>query len=214
MKSKARNHTAKAHHPADGGHWGILGGAFDPVHNGHLTLANEIRKARGLDGVILVPTFRHPTKGQTCYASFEDRLQMLRLAAEDYDWLQSSPIEKQPTPLSGYTLDMILALKAIYSESTFYFIVGADNLGDLKSWHKPTEVLAEAQLLVGSRPGFDPTRLDSFPADRIEVISTSLVDTSSTEIRELFASGANREAAVSQVPEIVARYIIDKGLYR
>lgn len=212
MKSEARNQTTKARHPVDGGHWGILGGAFDPVHNGHLTLANEICNARQLDGVLLVPAFRHPTKGQTCRASFEDRFQMLKLAVSAYSWLQLSPIEKQPTPLSGYTLDTILALKAAFSAATFYFIVGADNLGDLQTWYKPTEVLAQAQLLVGSRPGFESTLLNSFPADRIEIIKTSLVDASSTKIRELFATGEG--AAATQVPKSVAQYIIDNGLYR
>lgn len=214
MKSKAKKQTAKAHRPVDGGQWGILGGAFDPVHNGHLALASEIRKARQLDGVLLVPTFKHPTKGQTCRASFEDRLQMLKLAASACGWLQLSSIEKEPTPLSGYTLDTILALKAAYSEATFFFIVGADNFGDLQTWYKPTEVLAQAQLLVGSRPGFDPARLNSFPGDRVEVVTTRLVDASSTEIRELVANGTNEECLAELVPEIVARYIIDKGLYR
>jgi nicotinate-nucleotide adenylyltransferase len=214
MKSEARNQTAKAPHPADGGHWGILGGAFDPVHNGHLTLASEIRNARQLDGVLLVPTFRHPTKGQTCRASFEDRFKMLKLAVSAYSWLQLSPIEKQPTPLSGYTLDTVLALKAAYSGATFYFIVGADNLGEMESWYKPEEVLAQARLLVGSRPNFDQKLLNSFPADRIEIIRTSLVDASSTEIRKLFASEPGAAHAVTLVPESVVQYITDKGLYR
>ena len=73
--------------------WGILGGAFDPVHNGHITLATEIYQLKKLDGVLIVPSGDHPLKKYKCVASFEQRSEMLALATKEYDFMEISHIE-------------------------------------------------------------------------------------------------------------------------
>ncbi len=198
--------------PDQGGEWGILGGTFDPVHIGHLTLANQIYVQKELTGVLLVPSIQHPFKKSQCHASFSLRVEMLGLAVEEYDYLVVSEIEAK-MDLSGYTLDTVRAFKDRYPQTSFYFIMGIDNLYELQKWHKPDDILREVRILVGSRPPYDKKQLVAFSSDRIEVVPTDLVDVSSSGVRQKIADNIPSEELDKLIPPKVREYIQHRKLY-
>jgi len=202
--------------PAHGGNWGILGGAFDPIHLGHITLASEIAEAASLTGVLFVPSYRHPFKTGEFGASFANRVRMLQLATWEHESFIVSEIEHEQD-LSGYTVDMIGALKNRYPRAQLNFLIGADNLTDLPKWRQPSQLLDAVRMLVGSRPGSDPIsslEASGLPTDRIEVIESRPIDVSSTEIRQLVKSDASDEIFADLLCGKVLEYIRENGLYR
>ncbi len=196
----------------DHGRWGILGGAFDPVHRGHLNLANEIRRKKKLTGILFVPSLRHPFKRDLCRASFEDRVAMLRLAVEGYEDFVVSEIETELN-LNGYTLDTVKAFKQRYPETEFFFLIGADNLNELNQWYSPGQIMKEVRILVGSRPAYGKEQFGALPPDRIELIPTSLVDISSTDIRRRIGDNVPFEELAKLIPATVVEYIRERELY-
>jgi nicotinate-nucleotide adenylyltransferase len=196
-----------------GGAWGILGGAFDPIHNGHLTLARDIQEAKHLNGILIVPSFSPPHRSRPCGASYEDRIEMLRLAVGDELYFIISRVE-QELPGPGYTIAIVRELKKRYAKADLKFILGADNLTAFWSWHQPEEILSEIKILAGARPGFRPEPGDRFPAGTVEYIPTRMLDVSSSAIRKKIGDGIPLEQLAKLVPERVAAYIYSKGLYR
>ncbi len=199
--------------PEPGQTWGILGGAFDPVHLGHLALAGDVLKIKALDGILLVPTFDPPHRPSEPHASFEDRLAMLDLAAADYPRFAVSRIE-ETTGRPSYTLDTVRALKKNHPEVGFSFLIGADNLSQLPTWHRWEAVLEEIGLLVGCRPGADLEVIAGLSRLRVDLVETSLLDISSTGVRTTVGQGTTLEALSAMVPDAVARYIMDRKLYQ
>jgi len=193
--------------------WAILGGTFDPVHNGHLTLAHDVLSMKMLDGLLLVPAFHPPHKPKECFASYEDRVAMLRLAIENYNYFAISLIEEELSG-TGFTLHTVRALKKKYPAAGFYFLIGADNIEAIEDWYKPEAILDEIEIIAGTRPGFIPDRATHKLANKIEYITTTPVDISSSEIRNQIKRGADRTELVKLVPEKVADYIIRNELYR
>lgn len=193
-------------------HWGILGGAFDPVHNGHITLATELYRRKSLEGVLLVPSGEHPLKKNACTASFQERAEMLALAAKDFKFMEISRLEEEQE-LSGYTIDSVRAIKKSYPDRTFHFIIGADNLSEFATWRNPAGILKEVKLLVGSRPGFQLRGLMDLPADRVEVVETRLMAVSSTELRQRLKAGTFDNELDSMLPFAVRQYIAERKLY-
>ena len=191
----------------------MLGGAFDPVHLGHITLAREICRLRQLRGVILVPASNHPVKKNQAFASFDDRVKMLQLATAPYDIFIISRIEHE-RKLSGYTLDTVRALKDEYPGVEFSFIIGADNIQQMIHWHKPDEIAREVRIVAGSRPDFVGVKLPEALADAVEFVETQLVEASSTGCREAIRRGEPEELLDRMVGEKVREYIVEKGLYR
>jgi nicotinate-nucleotide adenylyltransferase len=199
--------------PEPGQKWGILGGTFDPVHLGHLALATDILKARRLDGVFLIPAFDPPHRDEQPHASFEERLAMLKLVSSNEPRLEICTIEEE-LPRPSYTLETVRALGEKYVGVEFQFIVGADNLALLKSWHRWQALVDEIKLLVGYRPGANLDLISEYPPERIELVETSLIDISSTGIREAVRLGATADELSELVPASIAEHILSKGLYR
>jgi len=193
--------------------WAILGGTFDPVHNGHLTLAHDVLSTKMLDGLLLVPAYHPPHKPKECYASYEDRVAMLQLAVENYNYFAVCRIEEELAG-TGFTLYTVRALKKKYPAAGFYFLIGADNIEAIKDWYKPEEIIDEIKIIAGTRPGFTPDRTAHKLAEKIEFIATTPVDISSSEIRKKIKQGAGRTELVKLVPEKVADYILRNELYR
>lgn len=198
--------------PDQGGRWGILGGLFDPVHNGHIQLAANVLAAESADGIIFVPSYDPPHKPSDTPAPFELRLQMLQLAIRTNSHFTVSEIERHLDG-PGYTLHLIRTLKKRYPEAAFFFIIGADQLPDLPNWHRPTELAAEVSFAAGCRPGYSLRVPDGLNID-VRPIETALVDVSSTEIRRAIRSGADRADWEQQLPNGVADFIVEHGLYR
>jgi nicotinate-nucleotide adenylyltransferase len=193
---------------------GVLGGTFDPVHNGHLHIANALRTALDLDRVLWVPAGRPPHKANQIVSSDRDRLAMLELA------LAGSPIDEISAidiDRSGpsYTADTLEFLAGCVTSARLFFLMGEDSLRDLPTWHEPERILRVAELAVAARPGVD-IDLESIgrhvPAvrNRVHVVPTEEIAISSSDIRQRVKENQSIEGLV---PAAVEAYIRDHGLY-
>ncbi len=191
---------------------GVLGGTFDPVHAGHLVLAEHAREALGLDVVLFLPAGEPWRKSHRQITPAEHRLAMLRLAIEGNDAFGISDIELRRDGPS-YTADTLAALAAERLDDAFWFILGADALADLPNWYEPERIVAHAVLAVAPREALDVNAtvvgIDDLRA-RIELFDTPRIDISSSDIRDRVASG---QSIRYLVPEAVESYIAEHGLY-
>jgi len=198
----------------------LFGGTFDPVHLGHTTVAADAAEYIGAEKIVFIPAKRSPLKGFFPKASDNDRLAMMALAIADNENFQLSDCElKQPEP--SYTLETVRQFQADYgSGASIYWLVGADSIDELPLWYGIVELIDECNLSVMYRAGCKPPDFAKFTAvwgpGRVEklqrnVIQTSLIDISSTEIRNRLAAG--RDVADMLHPD-VADYIRKHGLYR
>ncbi|MCR4601075.1 MAG: nicotinate-nucleotide adenylyltransferase [Clostridia bacterium] len=197
---------------------GIFGGSFDPVHMGHLVLAEHVREGAGLDSLILMPAWKSPFKVGNGGASGIDRLEMTRLAAADNERISVSSYEVDLGKVS-YTVDTLRELRKDYRpEDKLYFILGGDSFLTLEKWAGADELLSEYGFAVGRRPGSGDGELQEC-AERLrskygtEVIMTDVpqLDISSTDIRERVKEGRDIRYLV---PRSVEDYIREHGLYR
>lgn len=195
---------------------GVLGGSFDPVHLGHLSLAKDALIQGSLDQVILMPVHRQPFKLNTGLSSDEDRLSMLQEAIKDVPGLVVSDWEIKSKGIS-YTYRTLRALKEQYPKTKIYFITGTDTFLKINLWKNAEELLSENNFIIGHRPGYREqelvervSQLKRVYETEINIINNTRLLISATEIRRLVADGGN----ISQlVPPGVERYIIKHGLY-
>jgi nicotinate-nucleotide adenylyltransferase len=199
---------------------GLVGGSFNPIHRGHLAIAQAARSALALDRVVLVPSARPPHKhDQAELAPPEDRLAMARLAARGEAGLQVSPIELERAGPS-YTIDTVRAFLAAEPGVELYFIVGADNVPELTTWKDNRTLVTLARFAVAARPGHD---LEKDLADierslgkeaarglRERIVPLAPDAVSATEIRARVRAGKPIDGLV---PDAVRDYIHSHGLY-
>ena len=195
---------------------GILGGTFDPVHLGHLSIASAARNQAALEKVLFIPAGQPRLKQSEPSASVDHRLEMVRLATLDIPNYQVCDIEAH-RPGPTYSVDTLVELSdKLGSIADLFFILGLDVLGQLDRWKEPERVLELCQLLVLDRPGeqdFDWTGFyDRIPEakDRVQLVTAPLVDVSATDLRRRATAG---EPLEGQVPDAVAEYIRQQGLY-
>jgi len=189
---------------------GILGGTFDPIHNGHIHLAEAVRDALGLDRVLLVPARESPLKRGRETAPVAERVAMARLATEGRAWLGVSD-EEALRPGPSYTRDTLAALRAtLPPEEELVFVAGADVLHDLHRWYKVDEVLSLARFVTATRPGFPLTIPEAFRG-RVSVVEIEPWPHSSSEVRRRLREGLPCD---DLLPPAVARHIAERGLYR
>lgn len=213
---------------------GLLGGTFDPVHNGHLAAARAAQHTLGLDIVRFIPSARPPHRPDSPIASEYHRLQMLRLAVEDpavakseVQWEVSDLELRREGP--SFTYDTLSALHAEgLTPLQIFFIIGADAFAEIATWSRYPAVLDAANFAVVARPGFTleslrqqlpsvaPRMVSSFNfADlaqpRVVLIESSTPHISSTDIRRRAAAGDDLDGLV---PSRVAAYIAQERLYR
>ncbi|MBO1911294.1 nicotinate-nucleotide adenylyltransferase, partial [Microvirga sp. 3-52] len=131
---------------------GILGGTFNPPHIGHLIIANEIKYALDLDEVRLIPTASPPHKAADKDVTAHQRLRMVELATEGAEGLMASSVEVEKGGVS-YSYDTISALKEMEPEADFFFIIGADMVDLLPTWHKIDELVQLVTFIGVNRPG-------------------------------------------------------------
>ena len=198
---------------------GVFGGSFDPVHMGHLGVAEEARERFGLDRVVFVPAAQPPHKGTKTLAAAADRLQMLRLAVMGNPHFLVSDIEMRREGPS-YTIDTLDEIQRIYPEYQAYFIVGADSLADLHTWHRAEELVREYDFIVIGRPGAPGLSKEDLArsfgrgiAQKIDdgFLRSAVFDISATEIRTRIGEGRSIRYIVAAAVE---RYILRNGLYR
>ena len=184
----------------------ILGGTFNPVHIGHLILAEEAREKLGLDKVIFVPTFLPPHKDNSDIAKATDRLSMIRLAIKTNKYFMVSDTEIKRNGRS-YTIDTIKEFKERFSSDDLYFIIGSDLLKYLDEWKDLNEIIKLVRFIVATRPGFPLEKIPSY----INTLPIRAVDISAFEIRECVKENKSFHYLV---PEGVFNYIRKRGLYK
>jgi nicotinate-nucleotide adenylyltransferase len=186
---------------------GIIGGTFDPVHNGHLLLALFAREAVPLDEIVFVPAADPPHK-DGAHASAAERLAMVECAIDGLDDFSASRIELD-RPGKSYTVDTLRQLRAAQPQGDFYLIIGADNVAQMATWHDPEGILDLCTVVAGTRLA-DDAQVDPALAKRLHYIETPLIELSSTQIRQRLYQ---QQPVRAMVPEAVENYIREKGLY-
>ena len=195
---------------------GVLGGTFDPVHSGHIRLAEETATRLGLAEVVFIPAGHPWFKEDGVITPAEQRLEMLRLALSGREGLSISTMElERPGP--SYTADTMAELRRRRGGEELYFILGVDNLKELPHWHQPEMLVSLCKLAVVPRVGSCPPDLDTLEKSlpgikkRLVMLEGPHIDISASEIRRRVATGHSIEG---MVPPEVASYIEDHRLYR
>jgi nicotinate-nucleotide adenylyltransferase len=189
--------------------WGIMGGAFDPVHNGHIELARSARNAFNLDQVLFVVSYNPPHRIEKPSVSFNRRYEMVDLAVKDIEEFTVSDVEKDMSG-PGYTIDMVRALDKRHPGIDWFLILGADNLEIFDSWYKPDELLDMVKVVVGNRPGYNSETGKKEWINKIKFFELPPTDISSTMVRSRLKSGNDVD---DLIPQRAAEYIRINGLY-
>ncbi|MFA5366858.1 MAG: nicotinate-nucleotide adenylyltransferase [Dehalococcoidia bacterium] len=195
---------------------GVLGGTFDPIHNGHLGIAGVACRQLGLERVLFVPAREPWLKGDRGIAPSLHRVEMIKLAILSDSRYNISYVDLEREGPS-YTVDTLSDLRReLGSDAELYFILGMDALEGLAGWREPNRIVDMCHLVVARRPGVAMIDLKALEAglpgisEKIVVIDNELYDVNSTEIRQRVAAGRSIEGLA---PDAVARYIRENGLY-
>lgn len=195
---------------------GILGGTFDPPHNGHLLIAQAAEHALSLDKVVFIPAKQPPHKLGDPISPLETRVAMLKCALRHHPAYVISMLEAEREGPS-YTVDTLRELRhELTADAELYFIMGMDSLAGLPTWHEPQEIVKLCKLAVAQRPGIH-VDLDALEA-QVPGVKASVVlipahesDIASTEIRDRVRLN---ESIRTLVPPLVADYIAQHHLYQ
>mgnify|MGYP005837102767 CR=1 FL=1 len=192
----------------------VMGGTFDPVHIGHLIIAEQVREHLRARGVLFIPTGQPPHKPGRVLSAAEHRHEMTLAATRDNPHFRVSRLEIDRAGPS-YALDTVRALRAERGPQTeVIFILGADQALELMTWHRAAEVLQEARFVTVPRPGYDlgllPQRLGA-AAGRVQVLALRELAISASDIRARAAAGLSLRYLV---PEPVRQFILAHGLYQ
>lgn len=198
---------------------GIIGGSFDPVHLGHLMIARDAAEHLDLSEIMFMPAACPPHKRNIRQVEATHRLNMLRLAVGMDERFYASDLEIRRGGVS-YTVDTVAELRAAQPDTDWFLIIGSDTLVELHTWHRVDELLEMCTVATLLRPGIDSAELirqrielqeESREKLMAHVISAHQMNISSTEIRQRISAG---EPIDKLVPEAVAAYILEHGLYR
>lgn len=184
---------------------GLFGGTFNPVHNGHLIMAESVRTQLALETVLFMPDNLPPHVDHKAAISGKDRLAMLELAIHDNPHFGLELCELQRGGVS-YSYDTIVGLKKLHPDVDYYFIIGADMVNYLPKWYRIDDLVKLVTFVGVKRPGVTPQ--SPYP---VLWVDAPLIDISSTQIRQRVAMG---QSIRYLVPEPVRDYIQKEGLYR
>lgn len=196
---------------------GIFGGTFNPIHNGHLMIAENACRQFQLEQIVFMPTGHAPHKAYMGADMSSHRIHMTELAIDGHPSFTISCRELENERVS-YTYQTLCRLNAEYPDTEFYFILGADSLFDFHLWRHPEIICREAIILAAARDNLDAAKLDAQIASlteqyggRIYRIRMENYCISSREIRERIAAGLS---VSEMVPPCVMHYIEENRLYR
>ncbi len=189
---------------------GVFGGTFNPPHCGHLIVAESVRDTLRLDSVLFIPAAQSPHKGVQSLAPARDRLEMTRLAVAGNSGFEVSDLEMQRGGTS-YTVDTLREVALLRPGSKLKLLIGADNLFDFGGWKSPADILELADLVVLTRPGFDPPPQRSGLLERASVVTVPQVGISGTDVRRRVKFN---KSIRYMVPAPVEEYIRRHALYR
>lgn len=205
---------------------GIFGGAFDPIHKGHIYMAQKAMEEYSLDRLFLVPSGHSPNKTENAMTAFSHRYNMCKLAARAVPGIEVSDIEIKDKSTS-YTYVTLQKLKALYPQDELYFIMGGDSLDYFETWMRPDVIAKTAIILVMVRENFPKLQMEEkiahiknlFPAD-IRLMSCDGIDVSSTQVRGLLKADSKAlerrslESTEMLLDAEVMSYIQANNLYR
>ncbi len=164
---------------------GLFGGTFDPVHNGHLSIAESFLKSGKIDQLWVLLTPYPPHKKAENHASYANRLRMLREAFQEKENISILTVENE-LPKPSYSFNTIKYLKQVNDpDLEFFFCIGEDNLAKFHTWKFHEEILEEAGLLVANRPGADHAQVKNYILDRTTFVNHEPLEVSSSKIKEL-----------------------------
>lgn len=197
---------------------GLFGGTFDPVHMGHLILAEQCRDQAGLDEVWFLPSYHPPHKATAALTRFEQRCDMLELATAGHTGFRIDRIEKELPPPS-YTAETLAELKRRHADHDFALLMGSDQLPDLPMWYEPVRVIEQASLVVVPRPGvmlWTAERLAralviETSKVRLRFVACPMIEIASRELRRAIGDGMSVRYLV---PRAVEEYIRERKLYQ
>jgi nicotinate-nucleotide adenylyltransferase len=198
----------------------VFGGSFDPVHNGHLSLAQAVVDAGLADEVLFIPARRPPHKHGRDLSDGRHRVEMIRLTLDTHPAFSVSDIEMERGEGFSYTFDTLSVLRQVFPDHDLFFLMGMDSLRELHGWHKAGELVQHFEFIVYPRPGVSCPSLAEL-SDRFGSRNgRRLLDAakaglppfafSATEVREACARGADLSR---YCPDVVCRYIAAHGLY-
>ena len=186
---------------------GIFGGTFDPIHKGHLALANAAVQQLKLDSLYFIPTYQHPLEQKGLAAPADDRLKMVELAIQNKSKFKVSDCEIKRSGVS-YTVDTLRQFRDQFQKpNELFFITGGDWGKNLDQWKEIDTIFQLAHFVVANRPGFNVENLPK----QVEVLNFVPLDISSTEAREQIRKG---RVPKDMIPENVLTYIKQHHLYQ
>jgi nicotinate-nucleotide adenylyltransferase len=189
---------------------GILGGTFDPIHSGHLILAEQLKEELNLEKVIFIPSANPPHKENHRVSSSKDRLKMVKIAIRDNPDFLISDIELKRKGKS-YTIDTLTRFLKLYKDSELFFLLGSDAIDELPTWKEPDKIFQKVNVVIALRPGFDRIDPENRFVKKSLVVSINGLNISSTQIRERVRTGKSIRYLV---PPEVEKFIRTKKLYR
>ena len=197
---------------------GVFGGSFDPIHFGHLILAENCREQAQLDQVLFIPCAMSPHKCDGAYGTDRQRVEILDLAIGGHRDFIRNDMEIKRGGVS-YTIDTLRELESAQPDNEWFFLMGADSLESFSSWREPDEILKLAKPIIVGRPGSDPVDLGVLEnlssAAYVESIrelsvESPLIDISSTDIRQRVA---DNKSIRFLVPRSIEQYIVTQKMY-
>jgi nicotinate-nucleotide adenylyltransferase len=195
---------------------GVFGGTFDPIHLGHLAVAEEVRASLGLAEVLFIPAGHPWLKADRPISPAKPRVEMVNLAIVGHPHFKLSTCEvDRPGP--SYAVDTIDILQQqLGTEARLFFFLGSDALSELPQWKEPSRLIQICHLVAFTRPGFALPPLESLESaipglsQHVTFVEVPQVDISATQIRNRVSRGASIHGLV---PQAVERYIQEQGLY-
>jgi nicotinate-nucleotide adenylyltransferase len=191
---------------------GIMGGTFDPIHYGHLFIAEAARHALSLDRLIFVPAGNPPHKRYKAMAAAEHRYAMTALAIKDNPRFEISRAETDKAGAS-YTSETLETFAGIYADARFFLIMGMDSALEITEWHEHVKILSLSTVVVVARPGYirdKIEKIDGTVRESLVFLDVGMIDVSSTEIRDNTREG---KSVRYMTPEAVRDYIRERELY-
>ncbi len=191
---------------------GLFGGTFNPIHHGHLFIAEFCRCGLDLDRILFIPTGNPPHKLSDMIADANDRLQMIELAIQNHQGFSVLDYEIHKKDVC-YTIETLrwIQNESEYQSDDLYLIIGADSLLELETWKAPEEILDMMNCIVYQRPGFPVEKAKKQYLDKVQILEVPLIGISSSQIRER----VNQKNSIKYwIPDSVKTYIDEQGLYQ
>lgn len=188
---------------------GLLFGSFNPVHIGHLIIAEYMLLTQSFEEVWFVVSPQNPHKNKSSLLDAYERLYMVELAIEEKAGLRTSNIEFQ-MPQPSFTIDTLKRLESDYPDKEFSMIIGMDSLLNLHRWKEGKSILETKKIFVYPRPGFLPSK-EFFDMQNVKITDAPLIDISSTVIRKSFTEG---KPFTYMLPNKVYKHIDKQLFYR